>query len=102
MRMRSDKCILCFRIDIVAKWSCGTETSKGGLVSQGGGGDSHSEASLSQSEASIAPSDQSEMDGSLKLIILCGVMLFGSYLAGSIPLFIAFSEEKLQVRVLYY
>ena len=41
------------------------------------------------------------MDGSLKLIILCGVMLFGSYLAGSIPLFIAFSEEKLQVRVKY-
>ena len=39
------------------------------------------------------------MDGSLKLIILCGVMLFGSYLAGSIPLFIAFSEEKLQVRI---
>jgi len=37
------------------------------------------------------------MDGSLKLIILCGVMLFGSYLAGSIPLFIAFSEEKLQL-----
>ena len=50
----------------------------------------------SQQEASLS---QSEMDGSLKLIILCGVMLFGSYLAGSIPLFIAFSEEKLQVRV---
>ena len=38
------------------------------------------------------------MDGSLKLIILCCVMLFGSYLAGSIPLFISLSEEKLQVR----
>ena len=37
------------------------------------------------------------MDGSLKLLILSGVMLFGSYLSGSIPLFIAFSEEKLQV-----
>ena len=37
------------------------------------------------------------MDGSLKLIILSGVMLFGSYLAGSIPLFISLSEEKLQV-----
>ena len=38
-----------------------------------------------------------EMDGSLKLIILSGVMLFGSYLAGNIPLFISLSEEKLQV-----
>lgn len=37
------------------------------------------------------------MDGSLKLIILCCVMLFGSYLAGSIPLFISLSEEKLQL-----
>ena len=37
------------------------------------------------------------MDGSLKLIILSAVMLFGSYLSGSIPLFIALSEEKLQV-----
>ena len=37
------------------------------------------------------------MDGSLKLLILSGVMLFGSYLAGSIPLFISLSEEKLQV-----
>ena len=37
------------------------------------------------------------MDGSTKLILLCGVMLFGSYLAGSIPLFISMSEEKLQV-----
>ena len=38
------------------------------------------------------------MDGSMKLIILSGVMLFGSYLAGSIPLFISMSEEKLQGR----
>ena len=38
------------------------------------------------------------MDGSLKLIILSVVMLFGSYLSGSIPLFISLSEEKLQVR----
>ena len=38
------------------------------------------------------------MEGSLKLIILCCVMLFGSYLSGSIPLFISLSEEKLQVR----
>jgi len=37
------------------------------------------------------------MDGSFKLIILSGVMLFGSYLAGSIPLFISLSEEKLQL-----
>ena len=37
------------------------------------------------------------MDGSLKLIILSAVMLFGSYLSGSIPLFISLSEEKLQV-----
>jgi len=37
------------------------------------------------------------MDGSLKLLILSAVMLFGSYLAGSIPLFISLSEEKLQL-----
>jgi len=37
------------------------------------------------------------MDGSLKLIILSAVMLFGSYLSGSIPLFISLSEEKLQL-----
>ena len=43
---------------------------------------------------------KAEMDGSLKLIILSGVMLFGSYLAGSIPLFISLSEEKLQVSVI--
>ena len=42
------------------------------------------------------------MDGSLKLIILCGVMLFGSYLAGSIPLFISLSEEKLQVSCIIF
>jgi len=37
------------------------------------------------------------MDGSTKLIVLSVVMLMGSYLAGSIPLFIAMSEEKLQL-----
>ena len=42
------------------------------------------------------------MDGSLKLIILSGVMLFGSYLAGSIPLFISLSEEKLQVSYIVF
>jgi len=40
---------------------------------------------------------RSAMDGSMKLIILSIVMLLGSYLAGSIPLFIAMSEEKLQL-----
>lgn len=39
------------------------------------------------------------MDGSTKLIVLSVVMLMGSYLAGSIPLFIAMSEEKLQVKI---
>ena len=39
----------------------------------------------------------STMDGSMKLVVLSIVMLLGSYLAGSIPLFIAMSEEKLQV-----
>jgi len=37
------------------------------------------------------------MDGSTKLIVLSVVMLLGSYLAGSIPLFIVMSEEKLQL-----
>jgi len=37
------------------------------------------------------------MDGSMKLIVLSVVMLLGSYLSGSIPLFIAMSEEKLQL-----
>jgi len=37
------------------------------------------------------------MDGSMKLIVLSVVMLLGSYLAGSIPLFINMSEEKLQL-----
>jgi len=37
------------------------------------------------------------MDGSLNLIIFSFVMLFGSYLAGSIPLFMSLSEEKLQL-----
>jgi hypothetical protein len=39
------------------------------------------------------------MDGSLKLVVLSVVMLLGSYLSGSIPLFMALSEEKLQVRL---
>jgi len=39
----------------------------------------------------------STMDGSMKLVVLSVVMLLGSYLAGSIPLFIAMSEEKLQL-----
>ena len=42
----------------------------------------------------------STMDGSIKLVVLSVVMLLGSYLAGSIPLFIAMSEEKLQVIIL--
>jgi len=33
----------------------------------------------------------------MKLVVLSVVMLLGSYLAGSIPLFIAMSEEKLQL-----
>eukprot|EP00088_Acartia_fossae_P044438 TRINITY_DN4719_c0_g1_i1.p1 TRINITY_DN4719_c0_g1~~TRINITY_DN4719_c0_g1_i1.p1 ORF type:complete len:306 (-),score=59.95 TRINITY_DN4719_c0_g1_i1:273-1190(-) len=37
------------------------------------------------------------MDGSLNLVILSMVMLFGSYLSGSIPLFMSLSEEKLQL-----
>jgi len=37
------------------------------------------------------------MDGSMKLVVLSVVMLLGSYLAGSIPLFINMSEEKLQL-----
>ena len=38
----------------------------------------------------------STMDGSLKLVVLSVVMLLGSYLSGSIPLFMSLSEEKLQ------
>ena len=45
-------------------------------------------------------SHDSSMDGSMKLVVLSVVMLLGSYLAGSIPLFIAMSEEKLQVNIL--
>jgi len=37
------------------------------------------------------------MDGILNLVIFSFVMLFGSYLAGSIPLFMSLSEEKLQL-----
>jgi len=43
------------------------------------------------------PPHHSTMDGSMKLMVLSVVMLLGSYLAGSIPLFIAMSEEKLQL-----
>ena len=43
------------------------------------------------------PERFSAMDGSMKLVVLSVVMLLGSYLAGSIPLFINMSEEKLQV-----
>lgn len=39
----------------------------------------------------------STMDGSLKLVVLSVVMLLGSYLSGSIPLFMSLSEEKLQL-----
>ena len=44
-----------------------------------------------------SPTPHTTMDGSMKLVVLSIVMLLGSYLAGSIPLFIAMSEEKLQV-----
>jgi len=37
------------------------------------------------------------MEGALNIIILSLVMLFGSYFAGSIPLFMSLSEEKLQL-----
>lgn len=37
------------------------------------------------------------MDGSLRLVVLSVVMLLGSYLSGSIPLFMSLSEEKLQL-----
>jgi len=37
------------------------------------------------------------MEGALNIIILSFVMLFGSYIAGSIPLFMSLSEEKLQL-----
>jgi len=37
------------------------------------------------------------MDGSLNLLILSVVMLAGSYLSGSIPLFVTMSEEKLHL-----
>jgi hypothetical protein len=41
------------------------------------------------------------MDGSLRLVVLSVVMLLGSYLSGSIPLFMSLSEEKLQVSASY-
>jgi len=37
------------------------------------------------------------MENSVNLLVLSFIMLFGSYLSGSIPLFISFSEEKLQL-----
>jgi len=37
------------------------------------------------------------MDGSSKLLMLCFVMLVGSYLAGSIPLFMNLNEDRLQL-----
>jgi len=37
------------------------------------------------------------MEGSLNIVIFSLVMLFGSYLSGSIPLFFSMSEEKLQL-----
>lgn len=37
------------------------------------------------------------MDGNLMFFLLLAVMLVGSYLAGSIPLIIRFSEEKLKL-----
>ena len=72
--------------------------------SPGGGEDSQSEAhivSRGYLKRQTRDHSKAKMDGSLKLIILSGVMLFGSYLAGSIPLFISLSEEKLQVTASY-
>ena len=43
--------------------------------------------------------DRGAMEGFGGVLVLSMVMLLGSYLAGSIPLFIALSEEKLQVRL---
>eukprot|EP00092_Neocalanus_flemingeri_P108537 GFUD01139406.1.p1 GENE.GFUD01139406.1~~GFUD01139406.1.p1 ORF type:complete len:320 (+),score=84.67 GFUD01139406.1:64-1023(+) len=48
-------------------------------------------------QRTLAITHDSTMDGSMKLVVLSVVMLLGSYLAGSIPLFIAMSEEKLQL-----
>lgn len=42
-------------------------------------------------------SHRGRMEGGLQLVALSLVMLVGSYTAGSIPLFIALSEEKLQL-----
>jgi len=49
------------------------------------------------SNLSLTETKQSSMEGSSKLVVLSVVMLLGSYLAGSIPLFMALSEEKLQL-----
>jgi hypothetical protein len=40
------------------------------------------------------------MDGSLRLVVLSVVMLLGSYLSGSIPLFMSLSEENLQAKLI--
>lgn len=37
------------------------------------------------------------MDGNVMFFLLLAVMLVGSYLAGSIPLIVRFSEEKLKL-----
>lgn len=37
------------------------------------------------------------MDGNVMFFLLLAVMLIGSYLAGSIPLIVRFSEEKLKL-----
>lgn len=41
--------------------------------------------------------ERSSMEGFASVLVLSLVMLLGSYLAGSIPLFISMSEEKLQL-----
>ena len=44
-----------------------------------------------------AVKEHGTMDGGINLVIMCIVMLTGSYFSGSIPLFMPMSEEKLQV-----
>lgn len=41
--------------------------------------------------------EHSIMDGGINLVIMCLVMLSGSYFSGSIPLYMPMSEEKLQL-----
>jgi len=52
---------------------------------------------LTTSKAPTATAAYSIMNGSLNILIFSLVMLFGSYLSGSIPLFMSLSEEKLQL-----